>query len=176
MAIKTQHLPHYQVADYQRWEGEWELIGGIPFAMSPSANTIHQRAAKRLLLLLQQALDNASCPCELFYELDLIIDNHTVVRPDLMLFCEEIKSDYPATAPNLIAEIISAGSVQMDREVKMDIYRSFRVKNYLLVDTEREKVEHYLLENHEYRLKNDGGSFRLNECVLTVDFDRIFLR
>jgi Uma2 family endonuclease len=173
-AIKTQHLPRYRVEDYHRWEGEWELIEGIPFAKSPSANKNHRRAAKRLLLLLQEALDRVSCPCELFYELDLIIDNHTVVRPDLMVFCEDFKNDYPATPPEFVAEIISAGSIQMDREVKMDIYRSFRIKNYLLVDTAHEVVEHYVLENQNYRLNGHTGSIRLGECILNVEYDGIF--
>jgi len=27
---------HYTFNDYQHWEGNWELIEGMPYAMSPS--------------------------------------------------------------------------------------------------------------------------------------------
>ncbi len=29
-------LPHYTYEDYCQWEGRWELIEGIPYAMSPA--------------------------------------------------------------------------------------------------------------------------------------------
>lgn len=40
MAYKI--LPHYIYEDYCRWEGQWELIDGIPYAMSPASNIRHQ--------------------------------------------------------------------------------------------------------------------------------------
>ena len=30
-----EYLPHYTYEDYCMWEGNWELIDGIPYAMSP---------------------------------------------------------------------------------------------------------------------------------------------
>jgi hypothetical protein len=33
-AIKI--LPHYTYADYVQWEGKWEVIDGVPHAMSPA--------------------------------------------------------------------------------------------------------------------------------------------
>ena len=39
-AIKL--LPHYTYEDYCNWEGRWELIDGIPFAMSPAPTPRHQ--------------------------------------------------------------------------------------------------------------------------------------
>lgn len=35
-------LPNYTYADYCNWEGRWEVIDGIPFAMSPSPSIRHQ--------------------------------------------------------------------------------------------------------------------------------------
>ncbi|MBK8503988.1 MAG: Uma2 family endonuclease [Saprospiraceae bacterium] len=173
--IKTQHLPSYRLEDYNHWQGDWELIRGIPFSMSPSANKLHQRTARSLLLLLQEALDQSSCTCELFYELDLIIDNHTVVRPDMMIFCEEIRSDYPDSAPALVVEIISAGSRQMDREIKMEIYRDFGILNYLVVDPEHQTLEHYLLMKDSYhQVKNKTTPIILGDCSIAVALERLF--
>ncbi|TCK06622.1 hypothetical protein [Phorcysia thermohydrogeniphila] len=33
--IKNSELPHYTYEDYKHWEGKWELIEGIPYAMCP---------------------------------------------------------------------------------------------------------------------------------------------
>jgi len=43
MPLAKKYMPHYTVEDYMRWEGDWELIKGTPFAMSPSAGITHQK-------------------------------------------------------------------------------------------------------------------------------------
>lgn len=40
--LKPAYLPHYTYDDYARWEGDWELIEGVPFAMSPAPSIRHQ--------------------------------------------------------------------------------------------------------------------------------------
>ncbi|MBK8505222.1 MAG: Uma2 family endonuclease [Saprospiraceae bacterium] len=71
------------------------MIRGIPYAMSPSANRLHQDVARNTLRMLMNALESNSCDCKIYYALDLILATNTVVRPDLMIFCEEIEGDYP---------------------------------------------------------------------------------
>jgi len=39
---KVKHIAHYNYQDYKNLEDNWELIDGIPFAMSPSAKILHQ--------------------------------------------------------------------------------------------------------------------------------------
>lgn len=41
-------LSYYTYADYAQWEGQWELIDGIPYAMSPSPVPKHQRIANKI--------------------------------------------------------------------------------------------------------------------------------
>lgn len=41
-------LPHYTYEDYLQWEGKWEVIEGLPFAMSPAPLPSHQRIAANL--------------------------------------------------------------------------------------------------------------------------------
>ena len=38
--LTIDELPHYSYQDYRRWEGDWELIEGIPYAMTPSPTLI----------------------------------------------------------------------------------------------------------------------------------------
>ena len=42
------NIPHYTYEDYCRWEGQWELIDGIPYAMSPAPRPEHQAIATNL--------------------------------------------------------------------------------------------------------------------------------
>jgi hypothetical protein len=43
MAGAIKILPHYTYSDYEQWEGQWELIDGIPYAMSPLPVPKHQK-------------------------------------------------------------------------------------------------------------------------------------
>ncbi|WP_301924323.1 hypothetical protein [Ferruginibacter sp.] len=36
MSSAVKILPHYTYEDHCQWEGRWEIIEGIPFAMSPA--------------------------------------------------------------------------------------------------------------------------------------------
>ncbi|MBK1706481.1 hypothetical protein [Halochromatium glycolicum] len=41
-------IEHYTREDHQRWQGDWELIQGIPLAIAPSPGIAHQRVSGRL--------------------------------------------------------------------------------------------------------------------------------
>jgi len=171
-AIKTQYLPQYQVSDYQQWVGDWELIEGIPFAMSPSAHPEHQRFAREILMALDRALTLAKdYDCELFYELDLIVGQQTVVRPDIMLIYESLEEGkYPSSPPPLIVEVLSDSTETVDRQVKMDIYRDFGVLNYWLADPKTRKIDFLQFSEGQYREKLNFEVLQLKDCELRIDF------
>jgi Uma2 family endonuclease len=99
-------VEHYRIEDYRRWQGDWELIQGIPLAMSPSPGVRHQRVARRLLRQLDEALDD--CPrCEAFHGIDVELSDDTVTRPDVIVICFEPDGDRITRAPALIAEVVS---------------------------------------------------------------------
>ena len=33
---KYDYTPNYNYEDYKQWEGDWELIGGLAYAMAPA--------------------------------------------------------------------------------------------------------------------------------------------
>jgi hypothetical protein len=43
-----QLLPRYTYDDYVQWEGKWEIIYGIPYAMAPAPVPKHQYLASNL--------------------------------------------------------------------------------------------------------------------------------
>jgi hypothetical protein len=53
-AIKV--LPHYIYDEYCKWEGRWELIEGIPYAMSPTLLPRHQWVSANIKGEIRDAL------------------------------------------------------------------------------------------------------------------------
>ena len=48
MSIADKYRPRYKYEDYLIWEGRWELIDGMPYAMSPAPLPEHQKINGRL--------------------------------------------------------------------------------------------------------------------------------
>jgi Uma2 family endonuclease len=80
-ALKRNNLPKYTVSDYEQWEGRWELIDGIPFAMSPLPNTKHQWINSNIIYELKSALKECN-GCRAYMPIDWRISDDTVVQPD----------------------------------------------------------------------------------------------
>ena len=86
----------YTYQDYLLWKGDWELVNGYPYAMAPSPNRNHQWFAGKFIQKASNELDktNAGCACEVYSELDWIIDEDSVVRPDCMIVCGNFTDDF----------------------------------------------------------------------------------
>ncbi len=165
--IKTQHLPNYKISDYQSWPGDWELIKGIPFSMTPSANRAHKRLASKLHFAIQLEINRANCSCEVYYELDLILEDDTVLRPDLMIICEEF-DDYPRIPPQVVIEILSPESQYRDRHIKFDLYYQFGVAYYLLADPVSNQIEGFYKSSDRFELLNLDKPLKLRDCEIMI--------
>ncbi|MDW8295230.1 MAG: Uma2 family endonuclease, partial [Aquificaceae bacterium] len=106
--MKLKYLPHYTYEDYQKWQGDWELLEGIPYAMASPLYT-HQRLVFLLFRHLEELFEKEDCPCLCVGELDWVISEDTVVRPDLVVLCEE-PVDYIRKPPLLVIEVVSEGT------------------------------------------------------------------
>ncbi|MEP6596015.1 MAG: hypothetical protein ABJA71_08705 [Ginsengibacter sp.] len=49
MSIAEKYRPHYTYDEYCQWEGRWELIEGMPYAMSLLPVPEHQRFSLRII-------------------------------------------------------------------------------------------------------------------------------
>lgn len=167
--------PSYTVADYNMWEGQWELIDGIPYAMSPSPVRAHQRMGKAIMRHLDDALaaTKDTCGrCEVVYELDWIIGDDTVVRPDLALVCDQT-GDFITTPPVLIVEILSPATAMKDRQTKLQIYRLQGVRYYAVADPKAYSYIMYELKDSEY-IQGDTKVIQIHDgCTIAIDLDAI---
>ena len=55
-ALSIKDIPTYNYDDYLNWEGRWELINGIPYAMSPMPYPKHQRISNNISWQLTELL------------------------------------------------------------------------------------------------------------------------
>ncbi len=141
MTALQKFRPQYTLKDYQGWEGDWELWAGTPVSMSPGPFGRHQTVAANLMYELRKELERVGFNAEVLYELDWIVSDDTVVRPDLVIICGRGPDQHLMSPPAIVAEVISASTEQRDRTYKRDLYREQDVEAYLLVDPEREKME-----------------------------------
>jgi Uma2 family endonuclease len=130
------------VADYKAWEGDWELWGGVPIAMTPSPFGGHQ-AVLRMARVLGNELERVKCEAEVLVELDWIISDDTVVRPDLVVVCGPPPEEHLRSAPAIVVEIVSQASHHRDHVHKRDLYGEQGVGGYWIVDPDQRSVMTY---------------------------------
>ncbi|ACO04753.1 MAG TPA: Uma2 family endonuclease [Persephonella sp.] len=178
MGIAEKFLPKYTVEDYQKWEGDWELIKGIPYAMAPSPLGIHQKIIMELGRQIANQLDSCTKKCYVYPELDWIIDENTVLRPDLIVICKEIR-EYLKETPEVVVEVVSKSTAQKDEYLKFSIYEKEKVPFYILVYPDIKKVRVFQLVDREYDKYFDGEDGILeihlkNGCSFKIDVGKLF--
>jgi Uma2 family endonuclease len=149
MSIAERYRPYYTYEDYCQWEGRWELIEGMPYAMSPAPIPAHQSVSVLLSFEFVKALKKCK-NCKLFQPLDWKIEEDTIVQPDLLIVCTKIEKKFLDFPPVLVVEILSPSTAAKDRGEKMELYQSQKVKYYLIADPQFKKLEIYEYINTQY--------------------------
>ncbi len=167
------YIPNHTVSDYRQWEGHWELINGMPFAMTPSPTKKHQLIAKNLVFTIETALTalKDKCgSCEIVYELDWIVDDNTVLRPDIAVICDDY-GDFISKAPALIIEILSPSTAIKDRHVKFEIYEEQKVPYYIIVDIDRKSFNIFVWSDGRYEEQNHLNTFSIGngQCAFSLN-------
>jgi Uma2 family endonuclease len=178
MTSLVQILPHYTFEDWQRWEGQWELIHGIPYAMSPAPVPKHQRIANALAGEFHMALKRCK-KCKAFQPIDFKVADDIIVQPDLLVVCGKIEKTYLDFPPAFVAEIISPATALKDRHTKFEIYQSQQIKYYLIISPDTEEAEIYEYVENTYKLMQKGKDFLYTfnfdeDCNATINFAEVW--
>ncbi|HRG89494.1 MAG TPA: Uma2 family endonuclease [Chitinophagales bacterium] len=166
------YIPRYTYDDYAQWQGDWELINGYPHAMSPSPVRKHQIVYTELAVEVYNALKNErTCDdCKVFQDLDWVIDEQTVVRPDLMIVCGKFTDDFLKRPPVLAVEILSKSTSLKDRHIKYQLYETQGVRYYILVNPDTKTTEVFELVNGQYVPNNSLTEYSFNStCKLAFN-------
>jgi Uma2 family endonuclease len=177
----SQILPHYTYSEYIRWEGRWELINGIPYAMSPSPAPRHQRILAKVIHRLVDALEKSDCTeCAVYDLIDIKIGDDIVLQPDALIVCRENTKPYLDFPASMILEILSSSTALKDRNTKFQIYQAQGVKYYLIIDPDKSLLEIYklsatsLFELQPHPIQEAYPFLLDNDCIVKVNFSGIF--
>lgn len=141
MSTAPRYVPHYTVDDYRHWAGDWQLVEGVAVAMTPSPFGRYERVVSRLGHAFTSAIQNQNCRCEVYYNLDWIVREDTVVRPDVMVVCGGQPDRHLERAPEVAVEVLSPSTRELDQTVKRDLYREYGVGFYWVVDADENRIE-----------------------------------
>ncbi|MBP6431060.1 MAG: Uma2 family endonuclease [Ferruginibacter sp.] len=166
----------YTYNDYKLWKGDWELINGYPIAMSPAPKRKHQLFTSNFCREFGNSLQKqkANCNCNVYIELDWVVNDDTVVRPDCMVVCGEFTDDYLTFPPQLILEVSSHSTRLRDRNTKFNLYEMYGVKYYIIADCEKNSIETFELIDNKYK-QIENSTFNLtHNCTVQIDLMSLF--
>jgi Uma2 family endonuclease len=150
------HITYEDLCDLPSDGNRWELIDGEAY-MTPAPNRMHQEILQRLFEAFRAATEDGSKVY--LAPLDVVLAEATVLQPDLIFVREEnreILQEQIRGVPDLVAEVLSPGTVKMDRGAKMEIYARHGVPEYWIVDPEAQSIEIYRLDREVRRYRHEG--------------------
>jgi Uma2 family endonuclease len=150
---------HWRYEDYLRLPDDgnrYEIIEGVLYvANAPSYD--HQFTVSKALFCLQLFTTERELGIVLTAPFEVhLSETSKPVQPDV-LFIKADRQPLSGTqffvgTPDLIVEVISPGSIRLDRHVKFDAYEKAGVTEYWLADPKARLVEVYTWSNGEYAL------------------------
>jgi Uma2 family endonuclease len=172
-------LPRYTYDDYKLWEGKWELFEGFPVAMSPAPTIKHQAIVGNMLFELKMTIGECD-RCFVLGEEDYKLSDDTVLRPDVVLICDEPHDTYITKAPEIIIEVISKSTAKNDENYKFSMYEKEKVNYYVLAYPAELRAKVYKLVDGKYDKQGDFSKetyhFEETLCKASVDFNKVFKR
>lgn len=172
----------YTIDDiYALPEGERaELIDGQIYYMAPPSRK-HQEIAGELFTSINNYIRAAGGSCKPYiapFAVFLNENDKNYVEPDISVICDPNKLNEKGCvgAPDWIIEIVSPGSRRMDYNNKLFKYRTAGVREYWIVDPQKEWIMVYSFFNddmNEYSFTDDIPSgiypgFSLNLSSLNI--------
>ena len=155
-SIKTER---YTFADYMAWDDgiRYELIDGLPTAMSPAPTWFHQDICLKIASQIEVFLKGKRCKVLTApFDVRLNADegDNTVVQPDIIVICDRTKLDKKGHgckgAPDMVAEVLSPFTAKMDKLIKYRKYLQYGVREYWIIDPDSRTVEVNLLEQGRF--------------------------
>ncbi len=172
MGVRTTAAAPAEAVSERYWpppQGEWtyedytrlpenglryEIIKG-ELLMTPAPLPKHQRIIANLYGYLWEYLRHQPVGEVFFAPIDVNLPGlASPVQPDLLFIANDrlgiIKERFIEGPPDLIMEVLSAGSEMHDRRTKFELYARAGVREYWLVDPDRRAIEIYVLRGQAY--------------------------
>lgn len=177
MALTQKEI--YTVQDiYALPEGQRaELIDGHIYNMAPP-NRIHQKLVSELTQVIGNYIRSKKGNCEIYpspFAVFLNKDDRNYVEPDISIICEPDKLDDRGCngAPDWIIEVTSPSDPQRDYGIKLFKYRSAGVREYWVVNPQKNTVTVYDFEqeqrSNQYNFNDDIPVCIYNDFIICID-------
>ena len=151
------------------WNGE--------IIMSPAPHPDHQRIVRTFFRKLDQLVEPRQLGEVLFSPVDVVLTAHRVVQPDVLFIAKDrlnIIGSFIGGAPDLVMEVISAGSWQRDRIEKKALYEQAGVAEYWIIDPDAQAIEVFALIKGVYQLHSKATGKELAKSKLLAGFKITF--
>lgn len=114
-------------------------------------STKHQRLVKNLTYLIEDYIRHNKGACEVFpapFAVFLNADNELYLEPDISVVCDQdkITDEGCKGTPDWIIEVVSPSSHPMDYNKKLFKYRTANVREYWIVDPDKNRIMVYNFE------------------------------
>ena len=145
----------YTVEEYYkvREDVRAELYEGTLIVME-SPTTRHQGILTEMVATLWQYLKGKGCKVFTAYGVKLFEDEATIFEPDIVVVCDIKKLGKRSCdgSPDFILEILSPSTARIDKKLKYYKFQKAGVREYWIVDPERNLLEANRLVNEKYVL------------------------
>ncbi len=142
-----QHIP----PDRNRYE----IVDG-DLLVTPAPNTLHQTIVLNLSSELLQHVRKHRLGRIFIAPYDVVFTSSTVLEPDLLFVSRPrlniIGKKNLSGPPDLVVEVLSESTAQVDREIKSKQYALYGVPEFWLIDPEGKTVEILRLKEGGYEL------------------------
>lgn len=131
-----------------------ELIDGEVYMMAEPGR-IHQRIVMELSFKIRDYIGRNHGDCEIYsspFAVYLNADDKIYLEPDISVICDKDKLTEEGCkgAPDWIIEIVSPSSRPMDYNKKLFKYRTAGVREYWIVDPEKQQITVYNFEHDSF--------------------------
>ena len=150
-----------------------ELIDGQIYMMAPPSRK-HQTIARELFSSINSYIKLKGGFCEPFFAPFAVFldkDDTNYVEPDISIICDKSKLTDRGCfgAPDWIIEIVSPASKRMDYFTKLFKYRTAGVREYWIVDQEKNRILVYNFESE------DTGDYTFADSVKAGIYDDLLI-
>lgn len=181
MALANQKI--YTIEDiYNLPEGQRaELIEGQIYMMAPPSRQ-HQEIAGELFGVIREYIKKNKGDCRTYiapFAVFLNENNMNYVEPDISVICDKNKLNDNGCfgAPDWIIEVVSPGSRRMDYMTKLFKYRTAGVREYWIVDKQKNRITVYSFENDDVKEYDFSDSVKSGiYSDFEIDFSEIDVR
>ena len=163
----------YDLPDGQRAE----LIDGQIYNMAPPSRT-HQKLVNLFSWAITNYIRSQKGSCEIYpapFAVFLNKDEKNYVEPDISVICDPSKLDEKGChgAPDWIIEITSPSNPQMDYGIKLFKYRSAGVREYWIVNPQKNTVIVFDFEkdqqSNQYDFSDDIPSCIYKNFIININ-------